>query len=242
MRRNYFSLSLLLMSLVLLGSCSSTTENATASAVNAQMTLLDGAANSYHSRPGTVEVRVVFTANDSGNEIYGQDLTHNETFACDGMNLSPDHSLRYTFWGAVPDVPSSGTLTCMYTRDTATTQLVIPISRLQVLAPSPNVTIPSQQDLLIHFAPIPSDAATKVSAVFITTPDYSSIPPNAHTYAPVPISDMIAVPAHDLASFAGQAVTLNVTMTQPITAVPGDFHSLSITYTDAVQVPLKVQA
>jgi hypothetical protein len=214
-----------------------------ASQVNATVTLRDGAASedyaaaAYHNRPVRLEVQVVFM--QGGNEIYGSDLAHNETITCNGTGLAPDHSMRYTFWGMVPDAP---TMSCSYSRDGTTAQFTVTEpQRLSVTAPAPHADLPRGHSLVVQFAPALSDPQEHLTAFIQREADQEQQSAEVTAQAGSATVTIPDNPATDnnLLDFTGP-VLLNVTRSSPLSLPPSGFHSLTGSFVDGVQVPLQV--
>jgi hypothetical protein len=148
----------ILLSISLAGCITGQQENAAASSIDVEITVLDPAVYPYggvHKTPDVAELQVKFFAAGSHSaEILGNDLSENETLVCDASQLSADHSGRYTFWGTVAQVDSPGSYTCIYTRDGVQTSVDIPaLARPSIQSPSANATVNLGRDLPLVITP-----------------------------------------------------------------------------------------
>ena len=151
--------------------------------------------------------------------VYAYELTHGETFVCNGAFFSLDGSKEYTFVGSIPLAQMQGTLACAYTRDGTTTRVsLLTPPRPTILAPAAQANLPATQDLEVRYTAAPpasTDISINGSPVVTVAPDLDS--------AIIPLAVMSQLRR-------SQEYLLTVSQTTTLTPV-SSFNSLTITYT-----------
>lgn len=185
-------------------------------------------------------LHVFVTFREGGTQLSSFDLADGETFGCNGSSFEIDGSKEYTYLGALHDAP---TLTCVYTRDGATTRFVITEPpRLRVLAPASNSMVPpGQTHVLVRFAP-PTGPQTSLGAEFEDMGKGGGAPGsgNVAPYATAALGSASVVVPLPVQSVVGDKLLLEPVMTTQLPVGPSGFHSLRVTFRDRAYVPLQV--
>jgi hypothetical protein len=233
-RHKHFTAIVLMCVPGILGGCIGVPqENAAASVVDVQVTILDPSVYPYGGayRPVNVaEFQVKFFpaghTNDATEEIFGNDLTHNETFVCDGSPLSADHSGRYTFWGTTRQSATPGVYSCVYTRDGVVTTLDIPAMKRPTLqSPAANTTVDRRTDLPLGFIPgQPGPAEVAINHMQVLTVG------TGVTHAVIPSATLAQIPA-------GPGLVI-VSQTVPLAPPGSGFHSVTVNEVVSSYVPV----
>jgi hypothetical protein len=208
-------------------------DNAAASAIDVQITILDPAVYPYGGayRPADVaELQVKYYpaghAANSTYEIFGTELTHNETFVCDGSALSADHSGRYTFWGTTRQVTAPAKYSCVYSRDGVTSTLEFPaMIRPTIQSPTAQATIDRTIDLPLDFLPGQAGVA---QVAFNHQPVLSVAAGVTH----------VLIPSSTLAQAPAGPGLIIVSQTEPIISSGSGFHGVAGNEVSAAYVPV----
>jgi hypothetical protein len=219
-----------LLSLFLSGCPVMQPENAAATSIDVEIIVLDPAVYPYggvHKTPDVAELQVkFFTAGSQTDEIFGNDLSENETFVCGSDGLIADHSGRYTFWGTVAQAGSAGSFKCVYTRDGVQTSVDIPaLARPIIQSPPANATVRLGQDLPVVITP----GQAVVEQIAINHVQLLTAPTGT-THATIPVAMLASVPT-------GPGLLI-VSQTMPPVVSNSSFHKLTVTEIVSAYVPL----
>ena len=228
-----FTVVLLCMLGWLVACTSQPQENAAASAVDVQITMLDPSVYPYggaHRATDVAEFQVKFYpvghATDPTDEIFGNELTHNESFVCAGSALSADHSGRYTFWGTTTQRTAPGAYSCVYTRDGVASTLDIPaVTRPTIQSPAAQTTVDRGTDLPLDFV----TGQTGMAQIAINHSQVLTVAPGT-THAVIPSATLAQIPA-------GPGLII-VTQSVPISTSASGFHSVTLNEVVAAYVPV----
>lgn len=206
----------------LLGGCVlGVQDTAAANTLDVRMTITDPAPFYFNGPQDVVRVSVSFYTDQGAYStmVYAYELTHGETFACNGASFSLDGSKEFTFVGSIPLAKLQGTLACAYSREGAITRVsMLAPPQPTILAPAAQANLPATQDLVVRYTPAPpapTAIAINHSPVVTMAPDFDT------AIIPLTVMSQLRVSA-----------TYVLTVSQTTTLTPASsFNSLTVTYT-----------
>jgi hypothetical protein len=156
-------------------------------------------------------------------------VSESDSFSCDGTTFVRDGSLQYSFLRSIPAAQVQGDQSCAYTHDGKSTRFSFATpQRPVILAPLPNASISTTQNLTVQFTPSQ------------TEPTVLAIDGKPAITLAQPIGEAI-IPSQVLRQFLPSTATLTLMASETSLLTPvSEFNDLEIEYTSSTLLPLSI--